>query len=112
MTNPKSLSTPVAYTIPDFCRTYAVGRTTVYRLIDEGAIVARKAGRRTLIDADSAARWYASLPVGAQHDRGRLSHRLPGAGPGGRIKTWIGARVRYGTLVAEPPGYKPAHHID
>lgn len=55
---------PVAYTIPDFCRQYAVGRTTVYRLIETGAIVARKAGRRTLIDAEIAARWYASLPTG------------------------------------------------
>jgi excisionase family DNA binding protein len=62
--NHKSLSTPIAYTIPDFCQRYGIGRSTVYRLIDEGAIIVRKAGRRTLIDADSAARWYASLPVG------------------------------------------------
>jgi len=86
MTNSKSLSTPttplrmpsagptplasfwrhdvVAYTIPGFCHTFAVGRTRTYRLIDEKAIEVRKVGRRTLIDAESAARWYASLPGG------------------------------------------------
>lgn len=64
MQNPQTLSTPFAYTIPDFCLRYAIGRTTVYRLIEDGAIIVRKAGRRTLIDAASAARWYASLPVG------------------------------------------------
>lgn len=64
MTNSKSLSNAVAYPIPDFCARYGIGRTTAYRLIEEGKIEARKAGRRTLIDADSAARWYAGLPVG------------------------------------------------
>lgn len=58
------MSNPVAYTIPDFCHIFGAGRTTVYRLIAEGAIEARKIGRRTVIDAASAARWYASLPVG------------------------------------------------
>jgi hypothetical protein len=56
--------TPIAYTIPDFCRSFGIGRTTAYRLIETGQIIARKIGRRTVIDAASAARWYASLPVG------------------------------------------------
>jgi excisionase family DNA binding protein len=64
VTNPKTLSTPIAYTIPDFCRTFGIGRTTVYRLIDDGKIEVRKVGRRTVIDAASAVLWYASLPVG------------------------------------------------
>ena len=54
---------PVAYTIPVFCRTFGVGRSTAYELMDTGRIDRRKAGRRTLIDAASAARWYASLPT-------------------------------------------------
>jgi Helix-turn-helix domain len=58
------MNTPVAYTIPDFCAHYGIGRSLTYELIADGKLIARKAGRRTLIDADSAARWYASLPVG------------------------------------------------
>ena len=54
----------IAYTIPDFCARYGVGRSLTYCLIAEGKLIARKAGRRTLIDAASAARWYAALPVG------------------------------------------------
>lgn len=54
----------VAYTIPDFCRTFGIGRTTAYGLIETGQIIARKIGRRTVIDAASAARWYESLPIG------------------------------------------------
>jgi excisionase family DNA binding protein len=64
VTNLKTLSTPIAYTLPDFCLTYGIGRTTAYRLIDAGELEARKVGRRTVIDAASAARWYASLPMG------------------------------------------------
>jgi hypothetical protein len=61
---------PVAFTIPDFCRTFGVDRTTAYRLIEIGQIITLEIGRRTVIDAASAARWYQSLPV-----RGRsVSH--------------------------------------
>ena len=55
---------PVAYTIPDFCARYGVGRSSAYALIAAGKLIVKKAGRRTLIDAASAARWYATLPVG------------------------------------------------
>jgi hypothetical protein len=51
-----------ALTIRDFCRIYRVGLTRCYELINEGKIVARKAGaRRTLICAESARNWFATL---------------------------------------------------
>lgn len=51
-----------ALTINDFIETYRVGRTRLYELLAEGAIVARKSGSRTLIDRDTAAAWFKSLP--------------------------------------------------
>lgn len=51
---------PIAYTIHAFCARYAVGRSFTYELIKADQLLARKAGRRTLIDAASAAEWYRS----------------------------------------------------
>jgi excisionase family DNA binding protein len=51
----------IAYSIPQFCAACAVGRTFVYEEIKAGRLRAAKAGRRTLIDAAEARRWFASL---------------------------------------------------
>ena len=51
----------IAYSIPQFCAACAVGRTFVYDEIKAGRLRAVKAGRRTLIDAGEARRWFASL---------------------------------------------------
>ena len=48
--------------IAEFCKTYGIGRTKTYDLINSGAVSARKCGKTTLIDRVSAERWYASLP--------------------------------------------------
>ena len=53
---------PIALSIAEFCRTYGVGRSTAYELIAAGALEAKKAGPKTLIDRASAERWYANLP--------------------------------------------------
>lgn len=51
-----------ALTIRDFCHTYSIGSTTASKLVDCGALEARRIGRRVLIDVDSAEAWYQSLP--------------------------------------------------
>lgn len=48
--------------IPAACARAGIGRTTVYRLIGEGRIVALKVGRRTLVDLASLDRFLESAP--------------------------------------------------
>jgi hypothetical protein len=48
--------------IRDFCDAYGVGRTRAYDLIAAGQLRAFKNGPRTMIDAESAEQWAASLP--------------------------------------------------
>jgi len=55
--------TPVSYSIPGTSQVTGLPRTTVYRLIAEGALDARKAGRRTLITSESIRAYLAGLPV-------------------------------------------------
>lgn len=55
-------TTPMAYTVPDACRTSGVGTTKLYELIGQGVLDARKAGRRTLITADSLRAYLSTLP--------------------------------------------------
>ena len=54
---------PVTYTIPGTTPATGLPRTTVYRLIAEGALDARKAGRRTLVTAESIRTYLAGLPA-------------------------------------------------
>jgi excisionase family DNA binding protein len=51
----------VALTVKGFRRVYGVGHTKVYELINRGQIRIAKAGRRTLIDAESARQWWESI---------------------------------------------------
>jgi excisionase family DNA binding protein len=51
-----------AFSINEFCRAYGIGRTTAYAEIAAGRLRAVKAGGRTLIAADAAETWLASLP--------------------------------------------------
>lgn len=54
-------SQPRAFAILEFCRRYGVGRSKAYEEIRSGRLTAVKVGRRTLIKADDAERWLASL---------------------------------------------------
>lgn len=54
-----------AYTIPDFCRAYGVGRSYTYEEIKAGRLRIVKAGRRTLIPAADARAWLATLGADA-----------------------------------------------
>lgn len=51
------------FSIQDTMRATGLPRSTVYRLLAEGALGARKAGRRTLVDADSVRAYVAALPA-------------------------------------------------
>jgi excisionase family DNA binding protein len=46
-----------------------LGRTTAYNLIASGQIPAARMGRKILVDAAAARRWWASLPPAATHSR-------------------------------------------
>jgi excisionase family DNA binding protein len=49
-------------TVREACRYGRFGHTKCYAYINEGAIVAVKRGRQTLIDLDSIDAYHASLP--------------------------------------------------
>jgi excisionase family DNA binding protein len=51
-----------AFDIKSFCALYSIGRSTVYKEIAAGRLAIRKVGKRTLIPADAAEAWFASLP--------------------------------------------------
>jgi excisionase family DNA binding protein len=50
-----------AYSIGEFCRLYELGRTKTYQEINAGRLKAVKIGSKTLIRADDAEAWLASL---------------------------------------------------
>lgn len=57
-----TIPTRRAFSVESFCEAYALRRSKAYQLIAEGKLVARKIGRKTVIDVDSAEAWYANLP--------------------------------------------------
>jgi hypothetical protein len=59
MTN---LKTPRAYSVAEFCSTYAVGRSIAFELIAAGKLKAHKLGHKTIVLADDAEEWLRSLP--------------------------------------------------
>ena len=59
-------------TINTFTAWSGIGRTKVYHLLGEGVLRAKKVGKRTLIDAEHAKAWLASLPA-AEVNCGRKS---------------------------------------
>lgn len=52
-----------AFSITQFCQTYAVGRTFCYGEISAGRLKARKAANRTLILRTDAEAWATNLPL-------------------------------------------------
>ena len=66
MTNQDTRSpneTALAHTIEDAARITTCGRTSIYAAIKDGALKARKFGRRTVILDEDLRAWLASLPV-------------------------------------------------
>jgi excisionase family DNA binding protein len=58
---------PQAMSIPVFCQTYGIGRSSVYEEIGAGRLPIKKAGRRTLITRKDADAWLERLPSGGNH---------------------------------------------
>jgi len=52
-----------AFSISEFCCRFGVGRTTAYGEIKAGRLQVVKAGKRTLVPADSAESWLKNLPT-------------------------------------------------
>lgn len=52
---------PRALTIPDACRRYAIGRTTLYGEIRHGRLRVVKIGKKTLLDLRELERWWSVL---------------------------------------------------
>ena len=46
--------------IDEFCKLYRVGKTTAFRLMQEGTLTRIKIGRSTRLDAEDAEQWFKS----------------------------------------------------
>jgi excisionase family DNA binding protein len=53
----------LVYTVAEACAAARAGRTAIYEAIAEGALTARKRGRKTLILAEDLRRWVGGLPA-------------------------------------------------
>ena len=63
-------STPhLAYSIAVALQITGLGRTSLYKEISSGRLVAHKVGRRTLISADDLERWLKSQPTIVPHPK-------------------------------------------
>lgn len=54
---------PQAFRICEVCKMTGLGRTTIYAAIKDGALVARKYGRRTIVLADDLTTFLSALPT-------------------------------------------------
>ena len=62
--------TLLVYSIPEVCKHSNAGRTTVYKAINDGHLVAHKRGSRTIIFSEDVERWLNSLPeIEAKHPK-------------------------------------------
>lgn len=64
--------TPILLSIPDACRTLGIGKSKIYELIADGALTARKIGKKTLVPAADLERFAAGLPA-ASTKRGEVA---------------------------------------
>lgn len=53
---------PELLTINEFCRAINLGKTSVYKLINEGKVKAVKLGKKTLVPQSSVNDFISSLP--------------------------------------------------
>ena len=53
---------PIALQIPDAVKASGLGRSTLYRAIQDGKLPTRKAGKRTLILAEDLRSFVGALP--------------------------------------------------
>jgi len=65
-------ASPVAYSVSEFLKAFAIGRTKFYQEINSGRLKARKLGTRTVVLASDAATWAAALPELRCAPKGRV----------------------------------------
>ena len=58
-----STLTPIAVAIEDAPMAVGVSRTRIFEAIRNSELLARKAGRSTIIEVDELKRWVSSLPL-------------------------------------------------
>lgn len=58
----------IAVTLPEATALSGIGRTTLYKLFNEGKLTPRKAGKRTLILVSELEAFVNSLPKGGRSD--------------------------------------------
>lgn len=56
------MQAPIAVTIPDAVKATGISRSALYEAMKRGDLIARKAGRRTLISFADLEAYIASLP--------------------------------------------------
>ncbi len=54
---------PIAVTVPDAVKATGISRSSLYEAFKRGDLIARKAGRRTLISFSDLEAYVASLPT-------------------------------------------------
>jgi excisionase family DNA binding protein len=52
----------LTYTVKGACKLTNLGPTTIYQALNDGALLGKKVGRRTLITSQSLQQWLDSLP--------------------------------------------------
>lgn len=57
------MNSPLAYNISEACAVARAGRTSIYEAIRNGALTARKRGRKTLILPDDLRHWVEGHPA-------------------------------------------------
>lgn len=55
--------TKMAVGIPEAAQMIGLGRSSIYKLFDEGKLIPRKSGKRTLILVEDLERYVKSLPA-------------------------------------------------
>lgn len=55
-----------AFSVPEFCASVSIGRTTFYQQVKDGRIRVAKIGRRTLIPSSEVDRWLNAATVGGE----------------------------------------------
>jgi hypothetical protein len=58
----ENLSTQDVFTVEDFARRHAIGRSTAYEEIKCGRLIARKVRGRTVVTIEDAKAWRGLLP--------------------------------------------------
>ena len=56
----------IAVTLPEASQLSGIGRSSLYKLFNEGKLIPRKAGKRTLILVKELEAYVTSLPVGGR----------------------------------------------